>query len=160
MGLERVFVAPWRLRQLCSRPLGAWLGDFCDGLLEQGFSWNSVRRHLTNVGHLNTWLCEEGRECIHGLSSRDIEGFSEAYRYRCRNRRALEDHLKGVRRSIRRWTTREAVGRTEKFFQPYDFQRYHQLLLFLGQLAELLFQPRKKRSLNVKFLHYITILYG
>ena len=115
MGLERVFEAPWRLRQLRSRPLGAWLGDFCDWLLEQGFSWNSVRRHLANVGHLNTWLCEEGRECIHGLSSRDIEGFSEAYRYRCRNRRSLENHLKGVRRSIRRFV---AYLTQEGLFDP------------------------------------------
>jgi len=115
MGLERVFEAPWRLRQLRSKPLGAWLGEFCDWLLEQGFSWNSVRRHLANVGHLNTWLCEEGRECIHGLSGRDIERFSEAYRYRCGNRRALEDHLKGVRRSIRRFV---AYLTQEGLFDP------------------------------------------
>ena len=91
MGLERVFEAPWRLRQLRSRPLGAWLGDFCDWLLEQGFSRNSVRRHLASVGRLNAWLSEEGRQCADGLSRRDVDRFLEAH-HSC---------LKRIRGSIR-----------------------------------------------------------
>ena len=103
MSLERVFEASWTLRQLRSEPLGTLLEDFCDWLLEQGFSRNHIRRHLANVGHLNRWLCEEGRKCTDGLSRRDVEGFWEAYPCRCRNRGPLEDHLQRVRCSIRRF---------------------------------------------------------
>ena len=103
MSLERVFEASWTLRQLRSEPLGELLEDFCDWLLEQGFSRNHIRRHLANVGHLNRWLCEEGRKCTDGLSRRDIEGFWEAYPGRCRNRGPLEDHLQQVRYSIHRF---------------------------------------------------------
>jgi len=103
MGLERVVKAPWRLRQLRSGPLGTRLGDFCDWLLEQGFSWNSIRTHIAYVGHLNTWLSEENRECTDGLSRRDVERFLEAYPYRCRHRGPLENHLQRVRCSIHRF---------------------------------------------------------
>ena len=103
MSLERVFEASWTLRQLRSEPLGTLLEDFCEWLLEQGFSRYAIRRHLANVGHLNRWLCEEGRKCTDGLSRRDIEGFWEAYPGRCRNRGPLEDHLQQVRPSIHRF---------------------------------------------------------
>ena len=103
MSLERVFEASWTLRQLRSEPLGELLEDFCDWLLEQGFSRNHTRRHLANVGHLNRWLCEEGRKCTDGLSRRDIEGFWEAYPCRCRNQGPLEAHLQQVRYSIHRF---------------------------------------------------------
>jgi len=103
MGLERVFEAPWTLRKLRSEPLGFLLDGFCDWLLERGFSWHPVRGHLTNVSHLNVWLSETGRSCTGGLSRRDIEGFLEAYPCRCRNRGPLEDHLKRVRHSLRRF---------------------------------------------------------
>lgn len=78
MGLERVFTASWRLRQLRSGPLRTLLEDFCDWLLEQGFSESSVRKHLANVGHLNACLCERCRECVDGLSRTDVDGFFEA----------------------------------------------------------------------------------
>jgi len=103
MGLERVFEASWTLRQLRSGPLGRLLDDFCDWLLEGGFSWYSVRGHLANVSHLNVWLSETGRSCTGGLSRRDMEGFVEAYPCWCRNRGPSEDHLKRVRHSIRRF---------------------------------------------------------
>ena len=103
MSLERVFEASFTLRRLRSEPLGTLLEDFCDWLLEQGFSRNPIRRHLANVGHLNRWLCEKGRKCTDGLSRRDVEGFWEAYPSRCRNRGPLENHLQVVRCSIRRF---------------------------------------------------------
>lgn len=102
MGLERVFESPCRLRELRSGPLGTRLEDFCDWLADQGFSRNSVRRHVANVGHLNTWLWQEGRQCVNGLSPGDVEGFLEAYRSQYRNRASMENHLKLVRSSIRR----------------------------------------------------------
>jgi site-specific recombinase XerD len=93
MGLERVFKAPWTLRKLRSGPLGAMLGEFCGWLLEQGFSSNTVRKHLTSVGRLNAWLSEEGRQHAHGLSQSDVDRFLEAHR----------SCLQRVRGSIRRF---------------------------------------------------------
>ena len=52
MGLERVFAASWTLRDLRRPPLGSFLDDFCDWLLEHGFTWYTVRVHLGRILHL------------------------------------------------------------------------------------------------------------
>jgi site-specific recombinase XerD len=80
------------------------LDGFCDWLLERGFSWHPIRAHLANVSHLNKWLSDTRGSCAGGLlSRREIEGFVEAYRCRCRNRGSLEEHLKRVGYSISRF---------------------------------------------------------
>lgn len=115
MGLERVFEAPGTLRRLRSEPLGMLLEDFCDWLLDQGFEWHGVRRHLGNVSHLNAWLSEEGSQCADHLSLKDVEAFFRVYPCRCRNRGPVEDHLKRVRHSVNRF-----VGFLQQrgFFDP------------------------------------------
>lgn len=135
MGLERVFAAPWTLQELRSGPLGALLDDFCDWLLERGFSWHSVRGHLANVSHLNVWLSETSRGCRDGLSRRDVEGFLEAYRCGCRNRGSLEDHLKRVRHSISRFV--EFLSR-RGLFDPLLVSPVYQPLLngYLGWMRD------------------------
>jgi site-specific recombinase XerD len=79
------------------------LDNFCDWLLEQGFSWCTVRRHLANVSHLNAWLAEKDWRWSGCLSSKEVDGFLGAYPCRCRNRGALEEHLKQVRHSVSRF---------------------------------------------------------
>ena len=103
MGLERVFEAPTTLRRLHREPLGMLLEDFCDWLLDQGFEWHGVRRHLGNLSHLNAWLSEEGSQCTDGLSREDVEAFFKAYPCRCRNRRPTGEHLGRVRYSVNRF---------------------------------------------------------
>jgi len=103
MGLERVFEAPWTLQRLRSKPLGMLLEDFCDWLLDQGFEWHGVRRHLGNVSHLNAWLSEDDSRCMGRLSRREVEDFLEAYPGRCRNRGPVEEHLGRVRYSVNRF---------------------------------------------------------
>ena len=103
MSLERVFKSPRTLQQLRREPLESLLEGFCDWLLDQGFSYSTVRRHVANVGHLNRWLGEESsRKCNGCLSRSEIDRFFEAYPSRCPNR-ALEVHLKPVRHSISRF---------------------------------------------------------
>ena len=103
MGLERVFEAPWKLRDLRDGPLGLILDGFCDWLLERGFTSCVVRKHLGQVLHLNRWLAECGWQWTGRLSRKEVEGFLDAYPYRCRNRGALDEHLKRSRHSISRF---------------------------------------------------------
>ena len=104
MGLERVFEANWTLQKLRSEPLGILFDDFCEWLLDQGFTWHGVRKHLGKVSHLNVWLAERNWRWSGALSRREVEAFFEAYPHRCRNRGSLENHLKRVRHSVSRFT--------------------------------------------------------
>ncbi len=56
MGLERVFEASWTLRDLRKAPLGSLLEEFCDWLLDRGFTWYTIRSHMGRLLHLNRWL--------------------------------------------------------------------------------------------------------
>jgi site-specific recombinase XerD len=99
MGLECVFEASWKLRELRSAPLGTLLEGFCDRLLEKGFSGNLVRKHLAQVGHLNRWLRKEGRLSVEGFSLRTFED--------CFSLRAFEDFCEVEGRDIK--ATRQAM---------------------------------------------------
>lgn len=103
MGLERVFEASWTLRDLRSPPLGSFLDDFCDGLLDHGFSWCTVRTHLGRILHLNRWLAEQGWRCAEKLSRNEVEGFVAIYPERCRCRGVREDHFKRMGHSLSRF---------------------------------------------------------
>ena len=105
MGMEKVFVAPWTLRKLRGGPLGVLLDGFCDWLLERGFSGHTIRLHLAHLSHLNQWLEEKGWGWPGALSCKEVEGFVEAYPCGCRNRGRLEDHLKRVGHSLRRFVS-------------------------------------------------------
>lgn len=126
MGLERVFVARWTLRKLQSRPLGDLLDGFCDWLLERGFSRHPVRLHLANVSHLNVWLAEQDWRWSGCLSRQEVEAFFQAYRFRCRNRGPLEEHLRRVGYSIHRFCEYLSA---EGLFDPLEKPTVYQPLL-------------------------------
>lgn len=75
MALEQVFKCPRTLRKLRSGPLGKLLEGFCNWLLEHGFSRWMIRKHLSNLSHLNEHLGGLSREVLESISSRDVEGF-------------------------------------------------------------------------------------
>jgi hypothetical protein len=56
MALEQVFKCSLTLNKLRGGPLGELMDGFCDALREDGFSRSTVRRHLSNVAHLNAYL--------------------------------------------------------------------------------------------------------
>ena len=100
MGVEQVFEASWRQRDLRSGPLGLILDGFCDWLLERGFSAHTVRKHLGRLLHLNSWLAEQGWQWPGVLSRTEVEGFLEAYPGRCRNRNGIRLRIWSIRLRI------------------------------------------------------------
>jgi site-specific recombinase XerD len=103
MGLERVFEASWTLRDLRRPPLGSFLDDFCDWLLDHGFSWYTVRNHLARIQHLNRWLADRGWSPTEKLSRKEVDGFAAVYPERCRCRGVREDHLQRMGHSLSRF---------------------------------------------------------
>ncbi len=66
MALELVFVCSRTLGKLRSGPLGKLLDGYCDWLLGCGFSRSTIRKHLSNVSHLNGLMrkmWQAGRLC-------------------------------------------------------------------------------------------------
>lgn len=126
MGVERVFEASWTLRDLRKPPLGSFLDDFCDWLLDHGFSWDTVRTHLGRLLHLNRWLAERDWNPTEKLSRTEIEGFCAAYRQRCRCRGVREDHLKRMWHSLSRFV--EFLGEGDLFYQQLAAPVYQPLL--------------------------------
>jgi len=103
MVLEQIFECPRNISRLRSGPLGKLLEGFCNWLLGHGFSRWTIRMHLCNVSHLNEYLGGPRSGFRESLSSRDVAGFFKAYPLRCRNRGALEEHVRRVRYSINRF---------------------------------------------------------
>ncbi len=103
MGLERVFDASWTLRDLRKAPLGSLLEEFCDWLLDRGFTWHTARSHLGRLLHLSRWLAECGWGGAERLSRKEVESFLAVYPERCRCRGVLEEHLKRMRHSLSRF---------------------------------------------------------
>jgi integrase/recombinase XerD len=104
MGLEQVFSCPGTLKKLRSGPLGALLDGFCAWLLAHGFRRRTIRKHLSNVSHLNQHLGRQGVAPGQTLCPKDVDGFFEAYSSRCRHRGPPDAHLKRVRHSVSRFT--------------------------------------------------------
>ncbi len=126
MGLERVFDASWTLRDLRRPPLGSFLDDFCDWLLDQGFTWCMVRAHLGRLLHLNRWLAERGWSPNGKLSRNEVEGFIAVYPERCRCRGVRADHLKRMGHSLSRFV--EFLGKRD-LFDPLPETPVYQPLL-------------------------------
>jgi len=103
MALEQIFECPRTLSRLRSGPLGKLLEGFCNWLLGHGFSRWTICMHLGNVSHLNEHLGVPRSGFRENLSSRDVAGFFKAYPLRCRNRGAVEEHVRRVRYSINRF---------------------------------------------------------
>ena len=102
MTLEQVFECPHTLSKLRSGPLGGLMNGFCDDLLASGFSRSTVRKHLSNVSHLNVYLMTRKGVAGHSLSSQDVSEFLRDYPLRARNRGPLDRHIAGVKTAINR----------------------------------------------------------
>jgi integrase/recombinase XerD len=103
MALEQVFTYSCTLAKLRSDPLGHLLDNFCDSLLDQGFTLGTIRLHLRHVSHLNTWLADEKWKWEEQLTQGDVDAFYAAYRLLCRNRGPQESHLRQNWSSINRF---------------------------------------------------------
>ena len=103
MGLELVFKASWKLRDLRKAPLGSLLEELCEWLLGRGFTRGIVRKHLGNLLHLNRWLAECGWDGANRLSRNEVEGFLSVYPGRCRCRGVQREHLKRMEHSLSRF---------------------------------------------------------
>ncbi len=104
MALEQVFDCPRTLMRLRTGPLGKLLEGFCRWLLVGGFTRGSIRKHLSNVSHLNEYLGSATARPRAMVTAKDIEGFLKAYPSQCRSHGPLEAHLRRVRYSINRFT--------------------------------------------------------
>jgi integrase/recombinase XerD len=103
MTLEQVWECPGTLARLRSGPLGMLLEGFCDWLLEQGFRRESVRKHLSNLSHLNEHLRRRREPRPPTVTAEDLDGFFQAYPSRCRHRGPREEHVRRLRWSVNRF---------------------------------------------------------
>lgn len=126
MALERVFDCPRTLRRLRTGPLGKFLEGFCHWLLAGGYTRGCIRKHLSNVSHLNEYLSSAMARPRTTVTAKDIEGFFKAYPSQCRNQGPLEGHLRRVRYSIHRFT--DYLGQKGLFDPLVSIPIYQELL--------------------------------
>ena len=102
MALEQVFKCSLSINKLRGGPLGELMDGFCDDLLEDGFSRSTVRKHLSNVAHLNAYI--GARKNIDGsvLCAKTVSEFFRGYSVRARNRGPLNKHVAGIKASVNR----------------------------------------------------------
>ncbi len=115
MALERVFECPRTLRRLRRDPLGKLPDGFCDWLLGHGFARCTIRKHLSNISHLNEHLAARNRVGGQTLSAQDVEGFLKEYPLRAQNRGLLHRHVCEVQCSVSRFI---AYLRSSGLFEP------------------------------------------
>jgi site-specific recombinase XerD len=94
--------------------------------LAEGFTRGSIRKHLSNVSHLNKYLASATARPRATVTAKDIEGFLKAYPSQCRNHGPLEDHLHRVRSSINRFT--DYLGGKGLFDPQVQVPIYQELL--------------------------------
>jgi site-specific recombinase XerD len=124
MALELVFVCQRTLGKLRNGPLGKFLDGYCDWLMEYGFSRSTIRKHLSNISHLNDYLDEKKITGPQVLSAEDVAGFLRKYSLRIRSREPSDKHLSRVQWSINRFV-----------------QYLRQLRLFDSSVESAIFQP-------------------
>ena len=102
MALEQVFKCSGTLNNLRSGPLGDLMDGFCTRLLEDGFAPGTIRKHLSNVHHLNVYL--DTRNHVDGqvLSAAAVRGFFTHYPAWARHRGPLDRHIAAVKASVNR----------------------------------------------------------
>jgi site-specific recombinase XerD len=93
--------------------LGTLLEGFGEWLLEQGFRHGSVRKHLSNVSHLNEHLGKRRRPRSQVVTAEELDGFFRAYPSRCRHRGSREEHVRRVRWSVNRFV--QYLKRQDRF---------------------------------------------
>lgn len=102
MTLEQVFENPLVLSKLRDGPLGGRMDGFCDSLREGGFSRSTVRKHLSNISHLNAYIGTRNQVDGQMLSAQAVCEFLRDYPSRARNRGPLDRHIAGVKASVNR----------------------------------------------------------
>jgi site-specific recombinase XerD len=103
MALEQVFKCPLVLSKLRDGPLGGLTDGFCDTLLQGGFAPSTVRKHLSNISHLNAYIGSRNQVDGQMLSAQTIREFLRHYPSRARNRGSLGRHIAGVKASVNLW---------------------------------------------------------
>jgi integrase/recombinase XerD len=122
MSIEVVFKASHQLEKFRSGPLGSCLDEFCDWLMKQGFRHGTIRQHLVNVSHFNTFLDQQNRSELRTLSAQDVHVFFKAYPSQARNKGPLDQHVRYVRKSINRFVHYlQQVGRYDSQDEPPVF---------------------------------------
>ena len=126
MALEQVFKCSLTLNKLRGGPLGELMDGFCDALLKDGFSRSTVRKHLSNVAHLNAYI--GARKNIDGpvLCAQTVSEFFRDYLERARSREALNKHVAGIKASINRLVN---YLRLLNLFEPHVKSAVYQPLL-------------------------------
>jgi len=108
---------------------------FCDALLGNGFASGTVRKHLSNVGHLNAYLGTFDQREGQVLCAQTIDEFFTHYPARARNRGPLDRHVAVVKTSVNRLV--DYLRTTGRFEVPAEKAIYPPLLgAYLGWLAE------------------------
>jgi integrase/recombinase XerD len=103
MVLEQVFKCKRTLIKLKTGPLANLLEGFCHWLLVGGFTRYCIRKHLSNISHLNEHLGRISTQPRTVVTAKDVEDFFNLYPSRCRNQGPIENHLRHVRYSINRF---------------------------------------------------------
>jgi integrase/recombinase XerD len=102
MALEQVFKCSRTLHRLRSCPLGELMDGFCTSLLENGFATGTIRRHLSNVHHLNVYLGSRNHVDGQVLSAQTVTEFFAHYPALARHRGPLDRHVAGIKASVNR----------------------------------------------------------
>ena len=102
MALEQVFKCLRTLNKLRNGPLGGLMDGFCTALLESGFTPGTIRKHLSNVHHLNAYLNTHHHGGGQVLSAQIAREFLTHYPAWARHRGPLDRHIAGVKASINR----------------------------------------------------------
>ena len=124
MALELFFVCSRTLGKLQSGPLRKFLNGYGGWLLKCGFSHWTIRRHLSNVSHLNDYLDAQKVADQQTLSAEDVNGFLRKYSLKVRSRELSDTHFRHVQQSINRF-----------------IQYLRQLQLFDSSTESAIFQP-------------------
>ena len=124
MALELVFVCQRTLGKLRSGPLGKLQDGYCVWLMECGFSRSTIRKHLSNVYHLNGYLDAKKATGPQTLSADDVNGFLRKYSLQVRSREPSKNYLRRIQWSINRF-----------------IQYLRQLELFDSSTEPAIFQP-------------------
>ena len=97
MALEQVIKCPRTLNKFRDGSLGGLMDGFCDALLEDGFTASTVRRHLSNISHLNAHLGTRKNVDEQALSAQEISKFLKDYPAKTLNRGALDKQVACVK---------------------------------------------------------------
>jgi len=122
MSIELVFEASYTIKKLRSGPLGNILDEFCERLLERGYSRGTIRLLLSHVSHLNQYLESQniGKDDV--LSESDINKFFKEYPRYSRHRGPLDKHIRRLRFSINRFVQYlQQLGRFDSQDEPPVF---------------------------------------